>query len=64
VRSSSEHSDYGQARDDSAAHREVARRGRRADGARAGPTCGSVVIGYVVAAAACNKTHQEVQKKF
>jgi hypothetical protein len=38
---------------------EIVRRGRRADGAEVGRTCGLVVTGCAVAAAACNNTPHE-----
>ncbi len=40
-------------------HGEVARRGRGADAAEVDRTCGSVVTGCAVAAAACNNTPHE-----
>ena len=65
VRSSREHSSSGQARDDSATRRGLARRGKRADDAEVGPTYGSVAIDCAVAAAACNKhTTQEGNTEF
>ena len=55
VRSLSECNGYGQAGLESVLRREFAWRGRRADDATVSLICDSVVMGYAVAAASCNK---------
>ena len=55
MRSLSEYNGYAQAGGESVMRSEFAWRGRRADDATVSLICDSVVMGYAVAAASCNK---------